>query len=209
MISKLVGFFIGCVAFPVLHTPVFAQTAKHTPTNIDYEMVTEYEKIGATYVGWNKRALFPFVIGNDEERGFPGFLFQSAKSSYAFPKLPQVPIPFVICLNVSADTLKHGVKQFSELENLAGLALEGAGVTDAGLNEVLSALPRLAYLGLYRTRVTEAGIRDVSARKNIVSISFHPSEITDDSIRVLASHDLIHRLSRAEGKSGKRPASLD
>jgi Leucine-rich repeat (LRR) protein len=207
MARRFISYFIAFVGFLALQTgSLFAQPTKHANT-VDYETIAAYEILGATYVGWVKDDLVPVSIGGDT--GFPGFYFRFATNRFAISKLPQVSVPFVMCLSVSADDLRKGLKELAGLKNLVGLSLEGRGVSDAVLKEVLDALPRLSSLGLYGTSVTEAGIKDLSTRKNVTSLSFHPREITDDFLRMLSDERLLHRLSRAEGRDGERPSSLD
>lgn len=186
---------------------LFAQPAMPAHRDIDYGTIAAYESLGAAYVGWTKDELVPIRMGAEE--GFPGFYFRFATNQLASSKLPQVPVPFVLCLSVGKDDLKTGLKELAGLRNLVALSLEGKGVSDSGLKETLDSLPQLSYLGLYGTSVTALGIKDIVQRKNITSFSFTPTEITDEFLYMLYDCGMLHRLSRAEGKDGTRPSSQD
>lgn len=205
-------YFIGLyLALSLVARPVGAQPVAPIALDYraDYDAIAAFERIGAAPVGWDYNDPLPHVpiYPGEIQRGMPGFYFRFANNRFASAKLPQVPFPFAICLRVSAKTLRAGTKELAGLKNLAGLSLEG-GITDAELKDLLDALPqKITHLGLYETKVTETGIKDLSTRKTIVSISFKRGDFSDGLLHVLIAHDMLHRWSGAMGKDGKRPAN--
>ena len=65
-----------------------------------------------------------------------------------------------------------------------GLNLGVTNVTDAGLKE-LSAFKNLKYLYLYGTNVTDAGLKELSALKNLTTLYLSRTQLTDAGIMEL------------------------
>src|SRR5207237_863821 len=101
-----------------------------------------------------------------------------------------------------------GLKEVLRFKRLAVLDLSGTQVTDLGLKDI-AAIKSLTSLRLDGSKVTDAGLKELSGLKHLVTISLGKSQMTDASLRWLRERDLLHGLSEARGKDGKRPTSLE
>lgn len=212
MVYRLISWCVGSVALLAVQPGFLCaqQPAKPVPSSIDYETIAAYEKIGARYLRWYKNK--DVSIPRSGDAGTPVFYFSGiTPNEFGVSKLPQVSVPFSIYLGFGEKLIKKGLKELAGLKHLDGLGIAGE-MSDTGLKEILDALPQISCLGLYGihgNKLTEGMIKDVAGRKNINEISFSGAEFSDDFLRVLHRHGLVHRLSRAEGKDRKRPASVD
>jgi uncharacterized protein (TIGR03067 family) len=99
------------------------------------------------------------------------------------------------------------LKNLKALKHLRELDLLGTGITDAGLKE-LRRLHKLQDLNLRFTNVTGAGLRELKNLKNLQTLSL-PDRLTDgrtdEMLKALREVNLLHALSSAAARGGKRP----
>lgn len=119
-----------------------------------------------------------------------------------------------------------GLKALAPLKALTTLTLPHTQVTDAALAALreaglLHALPVASakdgkratkpegvdQLYLYSTAVTDAGLKELAPLKNLTLLTVSENQITDVSLASLRKVGLLHALSVASAKDGKRPPS--
>jgi len=118
------------------------------------------------------------------------------------PGKPVVAVNLADCRKVTDADLK-GLK---DLPDLRELNLGGTPVTDAGMKE-LKDLKNLRTLGLVATKATEAGLKELKGLTGLQTLYLGDGPaVTDAALAALREAGLLHALSQAEAKDGKRPS---
>src|SRR5947209_8175992 len=110
---RLLNCVSGIALFALAAAP--AQEKQAVGKGIDAATVAAYEKLGATYGGWEKHK-FGFVVFKPGQvatvEGLPGFRFTSRPKA----KLPAISVPFGLAFRSITDA---GLKELASLKNLA------------------------------------------------------------------------------------------
>ena len=154
----------------------------------------DYAKVGATY----RAETDPLT-----KRFAHSFEFASGTRDADLKNLPNPPFPFTLELSFTQVT-DEGLMGLKGLRNLTTLSLGSTRVTDEGLKE-LKDLRNLTSLNLAFTEVTDAGLKELKDLKNLTSLYLSGTQVTDAGLKQLREIGLLHALSRATAKDGKRP----
>lgn len=183
------AFQIGLVLLALLVTPALGQERKATHQGIDDATLTAYKKLGAEYYPGGEECCdtgffspSDFYKGSSPLRGLPTFVFRTMPRS----QLPGVSVPFGLHLSCSEVThLK--LNALAGLDNMVALDLWGTPAEVDGLAE-LTAFKNLHSLSLLGVRVTDGGFKDLARLKNLIRLTLHHGpESTNARLKDLAS----------------------
>jgi hypothetical protein len=155
-------FLAAVLLIPSLAAAV--EPPKYEP--IPAEKLAEYKKLDgfASAYYWNREVSLTFSATWKSEPGFIPSVTFFIKKDAAFPTIPDAGIPFVLGLHDNVNDA--AIKQVAKLPNLIGLVLVSTNVTDVGLQE-LKAAKNLKYFAAYSPEsMTEAGSRLSPASRN-------------------------------------------
>jgi hypothetical protein len=97
------------------------------------------------------------------------------------------------------------------LKPFAGLKVlnvQHARVSDAGVAQVVAAHPGIEKINIHDTLVTPACVKDLAKLKALHTIEIFGKHVTDDWVRELRAHGLLHRWQQA-GASGRFKSPAD
>ena len=88
------------------------------------------------------------------------------------------------------------------------LYLWNTGITDEGMKE-LAAFKNLRMLGMNSTKITDAGLRELKHCTTLRTLSLDSNMLTDANIRAIREAGLLHKVRQARGIRDRHPTSVD
>jgi hypothetical protein len=166
------------------------QIAAQPPAAPSHKIKDAWEKAGAGFRWIMPRLIRRGTDDNDDEVMHPApgelpcFVIHAKEMKGVLKTLPSPDVPFAIQFD-GGDQILRELPSFALLRSL--LPTEGpGGVTDAGLKE-LARFPQLEVMHLDFNRVTNAGLKELVACKNLHSLSLNGCEaLTDQGLKELS-----------------------
>jgi hypothetical protein len=90
---------------------------------------------------------------------------------------------------------------------IKALDLTATQITDAGIKRLVADHPALETLQIALTKVTVARVKDLAGLKALRKLELGDGIVTDEMVRELKTHNLLHVWSAANRWTGGRPAS--
>lgn len=116
-----------------------------------------------------------------------------------------VPVEVYLYNKAFSDADLPQLKPFARLKVLN---VQHARVSDAGVAQAVAAHPGIEKINIHDTLVTPACVKDLAKLKALHTIEIFGRHVTDDWVRELRSHGLLHRWQQA-GASGRFKSPSD
>ncbi len=202
--SRLLRLF-GCIALLALSANAApGQDKKASGKGIDAAVVAVYQKLGATYGGFQEDHELGLWFEAGQEaanQGLPGFRFHTHPKA----KLPDAGVPFGLHFGHSRTLTDAALKELAGLKNLTALSLYSTEVTSVGLKELVG-LTNLSELDLYATKVGNTGTMYLAELPKLSTLSLNWTKVTDVGLKDLSKHQEISTLRL--GNTGVTDAGL-
>lgn len=96
------------------------------------------------------------------------------------------------------------LKPFSGLRLLN---LQHARITDASVEQIVAAHPSLESINIHDTKITPACLKHLAKLKSLRTLEIYNWNVTDDMIREMRAHNLLHVWRQASKWTTARPTS--
>jgi hypothetical protein len=96
---------------------------------------------------------------------------------------------------------------FKPFPGLKVLSLQHARINDASVERIVAAHPNLEVINIHDTQVTPACVKYLARLKALRTLENFNDHVTDDLIRALRAHNLLHLWRQANSGTAARPTS--